>query len=465
MKKRLAFGARYKDIYLGSLRMYVVCTYSWWWKEEFKMEQLYELNDGTFWKRRNDQLLIDKSSIPSNNSISLTPAEQTNENSKNTEMVGENQNPDPITTFKMSSDINNAKPEMCVKNRDHLYRLIISQLFYDGHSTIASSLAAKVNVDPPCSPSDQLMNRQKESEQALNLNPIQEMLIGPGIDLEFETNVICAAPEPSLYETVYVTSHKGACRAGEFSPGGQLIATGSTKAHDIGSTDSQEGQGHPVIRTLYDHLDEVTCLEFHPNKPILTSGSRNCHVKLFDYSKTYVKKALKIIDDVEPTTCISFHPLGDFLVMGTNSPIIRLYDINTVQGFVCSVPSYQHTGPITSIKFEPGARYFVSSSRDGSIKLWNGVSNKCFNTFEKAHDGSQVCSVTFSRNRKYILSSGKDSLVKLWELSTGRCLIAYTGAGKTDEATTSLCAWNACNVSRQQLLSLDNLFCQMNLFY
>lgn len=41
MKKRLAFGARYKDIYLGSLRMYVVCTYSWWWKEEFKMEQLY----------------------------------------------------------------------------------------------------------------------------------------------------------------------------------------------------------------------------------------------------------------------------------------------------------------------------------------------------------------------------------------------------------------------------------------
>jgi len=42
----------------------------------------------------------------------------------------------------------------------------------------------------------------------------------------------------------------------------------------------------------------------------------------------------------------------------------------------------------------------VSSSRDGSIKLWDAVSNKCVNTFEKAHDGSQVCSVTFSRNGK-----------------------------------------------------------------
>jgi len=50
------------------------------------------------------------------------------------------------------------------------------------------------------------------------------------LDLEFDTNVSCTAPESSLYETVYVTSHKGACRAGAFSPDGQLIATGSSDA-------------------------------------------------------------------------------------------------------------------------------------------------------------------------------------------------------------------------------------------
>ncbi|XP_060858317.1 cleavage stimulation factor subunit 1-like [Metopolophium dirhodum] len=400
------------------------------------------------------------------------------------------------------SNINNFKPEMCIKNKDHLYRLIISQLYYDGYSTIASSLATLVNANPPCAPSDRLMHvvtkglqhetdRQKAFEQALNLNPIQQMLIGPGIDLEFETNVMCTAPEPSLYETVYVTSHKAACRAGAFSPDGQLIATGSSdasikildvekmlaKVHDIGSTDNQEGQGHPVIRTLYDHMDEVTCLEFHPKNPILVSGSLDCHVKLFNYSKTSVKKAFKTLNDVEPITCLSFHPDGNYMVMGTNSPIIRFYDINTVQCYVCSIPSHQHTGPITSIKYEPGAKYFVSSSRDGSIKLWDAISNKCVNTFERAHDGSQVCSVTFTRNGKYILSSGKDSVVKLWELSTSRCMIAYTGAGTTgkqvhraqavfnhteeyvmfpDEVTTSLCAWNSRNACRQQLLSLGH---------
>ncbi|XP_050703199.1 cleavage stimulation factor subunit 1-like isoform X2 [Eriocheir sinensis] len=77
----------------------------------------------------------------------------------------------------------------------------------------------------------------------------------------------------------------------------------------------------------------------------------------------------------------------------------------------------------------------------------------------------------------YILSSVLDSIVKLWELSTGRCLIAYTGAGSVgrqehsahamfshtedfvmfpDEATTSLCAWDARNAQRKNLLSLGH---------
>jgi len=82
---------------------------------------------------------------------------------------------------------------------------LFSQLFYDGHSTIATNLAVLVNVDPPCPPSDRLMSvvtkglqhetdRQKESEQALNLNPIQQMLIGPGIGMLnylYNINLIC----------------------------------------------------------------------------------------------------------------------------------------------------------------------------------------------------------------------------------------------------------------------------------
>ena len=52
-------------------------------------------------------------------------------------------------------------------------------------------------------------------------------------------------------------------------------------------------------------------------------------------------------------------------------------------------------------------KHFVSGSVDGSIKIWDAVSNRCIATFLQAHDGDEVCSVTFSRNGKYVLSSGK----------------------------------------------------------
>ena len=52
---------------------------------------------------------------------------------------------------------------------------------------------------------------------------------------------------------------------------------------------------HPVIKTLYDHVDEVTWLEFHPKLPLLASGSRDTNIKIFEYSKMSVKKATTVI--------------------------------------------------------------------------------------------------------------------------------------------------------------------------
>lgn len=57
-----------------------------------------------------------------------------------------------------------------------------------------------------------------------------EYTLGPGLDLEFETEPQTSAPEPSMYETAYVTSHKDKCRAAAFTMDGNLVATGSVDA-------------------------------------------------------------------------------------------------------------------------------------------------------------------------------------------------------------------------------------------
>lgn len=361
-----------------------------------------------------------------------------------------------------------------IRSREIMYRLMISQLFYDGYSQVAIQLTNMLAVDPPCPPSERLYHvlvrgldmeaEEKSAEERsganigdLSVAPISradilENLQGKGLNLEYDTEPrqIDAemVPEPALYETAYVTSHKSNCRSGAFSADGSLVATGSVDASikilDVdrmlaksqmesmaSGNKSIEAGSHPVIRTLYDHVEEVTCLRFHPREPLLASGSRDFTVKIFDYSKASAKKAFKTINETEHIEDLAFHPSGSHLLVAVRHPTLRLYDVNTTQCYTGSNPKHQHFDVVTSLDWSQDGKMYASASMDGAIKIWDGVSSNCVATYAKAHDGHEVCSVHFTRNGKYVLSSGKDSLIKLWELSTSRCLIAYTGAGAT----------------------------------
>ncbi|KAF0690807.1 Uncharacterized protein FWK35_00036749 [Aphis craccivora] len=81
-----------------------------WQKVAIRNTHDVELDDGTIWKRHNDQLLIDKSLTPASNSISLTPARNINENTENAETVYTNQNPDPTIIYKTPRPIRSRKP-------------------------------------------------------------------------------------------------------------------------------------------------------------------------------------------------------------------------------------------------------------------------------------------------------------------------------------------------------------------
>ncbi|KAL5103555.1 Cleavage stimulation factor subunit 1 [Taenia crassiceps] len=380
-----------------------------------------------------------------------------------------------------------------------------SQLFHDGYQAIAINLMNEVTPSVSCGPSARLLKLVKlglsiaddEQDRSVALEG-DNIAPGTGIDLEIESESSTMAPEAALYETCYVTAHKAACRAAAFNSTGQLIATGSHDSsikildvermlakgnsgpeHSAQETPQQQMEAHPVIRTLYDHTAEVTCVDFHPDasQQILVSGSKDYTIKFFDFSNPSVKKAQRSIPEASPIKTLHFHPSGNYLLVGTHHKTLRIYSVTTCQCFVSAVPEDQHNGAVTMARWAPNANYFVTSSVDGSFKIWDGVSGRCVSTFEAAHDGLPVCSAVFSRNSKYVLTSGKDSVVKLWELSTSRCLISYTGAGTLglhthrsnavfnhtedyvlfpDEVTKSLCCWDSRNADRQRLLPLSH---------
>ena len=105
---------------------------------------------------------------------------------------------------------------------------------------VAVTLSGIVNADPPCPPSERLLHiatlglehetaiRNAESKNKPVLP--ESASVGPGLDLEVECDALVTAAEPALYETAYVTAHKGNCRAGAFNLDGSLCATGSADA-------------------------------------------------------------------------------------------------------------------------------------------------------------------------------------------------------------------------------------------
>lgn len=92
-----------------------------------------------------------------------------------------------------------------------------------------------------------------------------------------------------------------------------------------------------ILFCTFDAVQAVTTLDFHPTVAILASGSKDCTVKLFDYSKPSAKRAYNVLQEVAPVRCLYFHPSGDFMIVGTEQSTgiylhVYIYDYIHEQG-------------------------------------------------------------------------------------------------------------------------------------
>lgn len=68
----------------------------------------------------------------------------------------------------------------------------------------------------------------------------------------------------------------------------------------------------------------------------------------------------------------------DYLLVGADDTKLRLYDVNTLSGYL--IPE-THRDSINSVRWSKNANLYASTSKDGDIRIYDGVTNECIRVF------------------------------------------------------------------------------------
>ncbi|MCF2138140.1 MAG: WD40 repeat domain-containing protein [Candidatus Thorarchaeota archaeon] len=130
---------------------------------------------------------------------------------------------------------------------------------------------------------------------------------------------------------------------------------------------------------------------------------------------------------------VAWHPDLPIVATGSIDTTIRLHDaksghhLKILQG---------HKGYINDIAWRPDGKRVASAGDDRSVIIWNHWQG----TVEQRLEGHSrgVMSIAWSSNGLYIASASADRTVRIWNVKTGECLIEL----KDHKAAVTGVAWN-----------------------
>lgn len=198
-------------------------------------------------------------------------------------------------------------------------------------------------------------------------------------------------------------SHNGSICAVEFSPDGQILASGGTDRRiRLWNPDTAK-----IIYTLDGHQEPVTALKFMPNGKILISTGVDRTIRFWDLE---TKQLLKTIEAHE-------HKIHALVISPDGQTIITCSSDRTIQirqlGSSSTAHILQgHQDAVLTVAISPDGKTIASGSIDGVVKLWDAHTQQLQTTLE-AHQ-SAIKSIVFHPLNGTLITSSWDRSIKFW---------------------------------------------------
>lgn len=209
--------------------------------------------------------------------------------------------------------------------------------------------------------------------------------------------------------------HQNGVNDVEFVPNGLFLVSGSYDQ----SLGIWEVKDPGWFRRLQGHTRAVFCVAASPDTKWIASGGEDRNVKL--WSTAAEQAPVTFHKHTDWVLCAEFSPDGRQIVSGSRDSGLLWWDIpnSEIRRFT------GHSGAVTGVAWGTGADWFVSSSADGTVRVWNTADGSTRSTLT-GHAGPVRC-VAIDGCGACICSGGDDATIRLWEADTGSLIRVLHG--------------------------------------
>jgi WD40 repeat protein len=195
-----------------------------------------------------------------------------------------------------------------------------------------------------------------------------------------------------------------------YCPQTRQLAASIGQIHTIALENNPIDGSAPTTTNLPGHATYIQSLAYSPDGKYLASNTF-ADIKIWDiaqqkelytFTPGNIEKAIKWISPIE-------------LLVGMGNGEINLWDFSNPHKPELIKTLTGHTGAITAINFELGNSFFVSTSYDKTIKIWDIQSGICMNTLtvpgeNNVHNHCFELQLALSQNGQYIATADYDTI-------------------------------------------------------